>query len=138
MAADESALDGLAAKLDAIAGVGGAIAADAAPGVQAAARKTAAAHTDPEGKAWAPTKDGRAALPNAPSAITAVVSGTTTAVITLILKGVYIYHQRSKSKGKKGLPRRVILDIEDVPPAIAQVIAESAKRVLRRTMEGRR
>jgi hypothetical protein len=131
-------LDGLIAKLDAIAGIGGAIAADAAPGVQAVARKTAAAHTDPEGNAWKPTKDGRAALPRAPGAVTAVVSGTTTAVITLILKGVYIFHQRSKSKGKKGLPRRLILDVESVPPAIAEVISASAKRVLGRTMEGRR
>lgn len=132
----EDQLQELAANLRKLDAVGTRIATEALPGVLKASRATAAAGTDPDGNAWAPTKDGRAALPNAANAITAVVSGSTRAVLTLILKGVYVYHQRSKSKGKKGLPRRVILDITGVPQALADEIGAAAKRVIRRTMGG--
>lgn len=135
--ADESALDGLIAKLRALDEVGVAIAEDALPEVLKASKATAAAGTTAEGAAWAPKKDGGAALPNAAGAITAVVSGSTKAVITLILRGVYIFHQRSKSKGKKGLPRREILSINTVPATIADAIQVSAKRVVARRIGGR-
>lgn len=135
--ADESALDALVARLRALDTVGTAIAEDALPAVLKAAQATAAAGTTADGSAWAPKKDGGAALPNAASAITAVVSGTTKAVITLILRGVYVFHQRSKSKGKKGLPRREILPVDSLPAAIADEIKASAKRVIARHMGGR-
>lgn len=136
--ADESLLDGLIANLRSFDAVGVDIATDALPAVLAAARATAAAGTTPDGQAWAPTKaGGNAPLPNAASAITAVVSGTTKAVITLVLKGVYVFHQRSKSKGKKGLPRREILPVGALPAAIADVIHASARRVIGRQVGAR-
>ncbi len=135
---DESAFDGLIATLRAFDAVGADIATDALPAVLAAARATAAAGTTPEGEAWAPTKaDGKPALPNAAGAISAVVSGMTKAVITLVLKGVYVFHQRSKSKGKKGLPRREILPMVDVPEAIASAIRASVQRVVARQVRAR-
>jgi hypothetical protein len=136
---DESQLDGLIASLRAVDQVGVAIATEARPLVEGVARKTASAGTDPEGGAWAPTKEGRKALPNAASAVSVVVSGSTKAVLTLVLKGVYVYHQRSKNRSTtKGLPRRLILDVETVPTEIADAIKGAAKRVIARTIRGSR
>ncbi len=65
------------------------------------------------------------------------MSGTTKAVITLVLKGVYVYHQLSKSKGKKGLPRREILPVDGVPAPIAEAIQAAARRVVGQRMAAR-
>lgn len=139
MDADLAQLDRLAAQLRAFDRVGFAIAEDAMPAVLAAAKATAAAATDPNGQAWAPTKDGRAALPKAAGAITATVSGTTKAVITLILPFPYRFHQGSKNKSaKKGLPRRVVLPNEDtgLPDSIRDAIKASAVKIVKRTLGG--
>lgn len=132
--ADESSLDGLIANLRKFDAIGAAIATDALPGVLDAARKTAASGAAPDGTAWAPTKDGRAALPKAAAAISAVVSGTTKAVLTLVVSGVYVFHQRSKSKGKKGLPRREILPVDSLPDSIVEAVQASASRVIGRRL----
>jgi hypothetical protein len=134
--ADVGQLDALADRLEAFDKIGVAIANDAVAGVELEARKTASAGTTPEGTAWQPNKDGSAPLEHASSAIRAVVSGTTKAVITLVLSGVYVFHQRSKSRGKKGLPRREILQLDGVPPAIVDVIATSAHRIVARAATG--
>ena len=136
--ADESNLDNLIARLRTFDEIGVAIATSALADVLDAARATASSGTTPEGAAWAPTKDGRRALPNAANAITAVVSGTTKAVITLILKAPYVFHQRSKNRSvKKGLPRREILPISDIPAAISDAIQVSARRVVGRQVRAR-
>ncbi len=132
----EEQLDALADKLEGLETVGLAIATEAVAGVQAEARATAAAGTTPAGNSWAPNKDGSAPLEHAAGAIRAVVSGSTKAVITLIVSGVYVFHQRSKSRGKKGLPRRELVDLEDVPQPIVATIAAAAKRVIERRMLG--
>lgn len=135
----ESQLDTLMARLRAVDQIGHAIATGARAGVERVVRATAAAGTTPDGEAWAPTKEGDKALPNAAAAISVVVSGTTKAVLTMVLRPPYVFHQRSKSKGKKGLPRRVVLPEAEngVPAAIADEIEQSAKRELARAM-GRR
>ncbi len=129
--ADESSFDGLIARLRKLDRVGTAIAEEALPSVLQAVRTTAGSGSGPDGSPWPATKkDGRQALPGAADAISAVVSGATKAVLTLVLKGVYVYHQRSKSKGKKGLPRREILPVESLPDAIVSALHAAARRVI--------
>jgi hypothetical protein len=137
--ANTSALDALEASLRSFDGIGVAIAKDALPAVEAAARSTAEAGTDPSGVAWAPTKDGRAALPNAAAVLRAVVSGTTQALITLVMPRAYQFHQASKNRSaKRGLPRRVILPNVDtgIPDGIRDALLASAARVAGRVLGG--
>ncbi len=141
MDAELGQLDALEANLRAFDRVGVDIARDALAGVERAARETASAGTDPSGKPWAKTKDGRGALPNAASEIHAVLSGATQAVIVLVMKGAYRFHQGSKNKSeKKGLPRRVILPTADtgVPSGIREALAASVARVVGRKLGGAR
>lgn len=142
MDGDLTPLDELAARLEDLDKVGGKIATNARPGVERVARATAAAGTTPDGETWAPRKKGGGKpLADAASAITVVVSGTTRAVLTLVLSGVYVYHHRSKTKSKtKGLPRRVILPEpgDDLPSGIVSEIQKSAKSVLERLLGGRK
>ncbi len=129
--ADESSLAGLISNLRKLDKVGTQIAESALPGVLQAAKATAAAGKAPDGSPWPQTKeDGRQALPGAADAISAVVSGATKAVLTLVLKGVYVYHQRSKSKGQKGLPRREILPVDSLPTTILDALHAAARRVV--------
>lgn len=140
MGDDVSQLDELVANLRRLDAAGVEIATTALPEVLADAKATAAAGASPEGQAWTPTKEGRPALPNAASAITAVVSGASKALITLVLAGPYTYHHASKNKSaKKGLPRRPILFNPDdgVPVRMAAAIGRAASRVVARTMGGR-
>lgn len=137
MVDDLSALDELAANLRRFDRVGADIAADAAPGVQAAARATAAAGTDPYGTPWAATKKGSAPLQNAAGAISAVVSGTTTALIVLVLKGFYVFHDAGV---KDGAPQRKILPdrAKGIPTKILDVIRTSARKIVAGTAAGAR
>ncbi len=135
---DESQLDGLIERLRKLDGVGVAIAEAALPAVLEASRATASSGTAPDGTAWQPRKDGSAALVNASAAISAVVSGSSRAVITLILKAPYVFHQLSKNKSTKtGLPRREILSVDDVPAPIVEAIQSAARRVITRSLGGR-
>lgn len=136
------ALDTLAEKLRELDDVGVAIATEARAEVEAAARATAAAGTAPDGSAWKPTKEGGKPLAGAAGAISAVVSGTTRAVITLILRGHYVVHHFGRKGAKKGtgLPAREILPDPrkgNVPQAITDAIRNAAQRVLARTVGGR-
>lgn len=135
MADDLEGLGAVVASLREIDRVGTAIAVRAQPGVLAAARATAAAGGSPTGEAWAPTKEGRAALPNAAAAIGVEVSGASRAVLVITLPVPYVFHQRSKSKS---LPRRqVILEGEDgVPAPIVDAIERAAVDVIGETMRG--
>jgi UDP-N-acetylmuramyl pentapeptide synthase len=139
--ADLSQLDALAARLRKVDKVGTAIAQDAMPKVLDEAKRTAAAGTTADGKAWqARRKDGGRPLANAAAAISAAVSGLSVAVIVLVLRGVEVIHHRSKLRADaaRGLPRRAILfdPANGVPPKMREAIATSAKRVVAREIGG--
>jgi hypothetical protein len=139
--ADPSVLDRLITQLEGFDKVGVAIAKDALPGVERVVRATADAGTTPDGQAWAPKKSGGKALANASSAISVVVSGLTHAVITLVLRHPYVFHQRSQNRSvKKGLPRRAILPEahKDLPSAIVDEVHAAAVRIVGRKMGGAR
>lgn len=121
------------------------IAREAAPELEAEARSTADAGTDAYGQPWARTKDGRAPLENVRGAIHAVVSGTSTAVVTLILRGHYVFHHRGigKGKGKReakaGTPARPILPDprkREVPEGMLDIIRQAAARARARLLGG--
>jgi len=128
-----AALESMIARMRGLEGFEAAVAREAAPLVEAAARQTAAAGTDPAGAAWAPKKSGGRALANAATKITAVPRG---ARVDIVLEGVEVYHQH----GVEGGPpkRKIIPDVGDpVPPAIAAALHEGASRVFARTMGAR-
>jgi len=106
------------------------VAKEAAPLVQQALRATAAAGTDPEGRAWKPKKDGGRPLVNAANAITTTANGT---LVTTTLSGVENFHQHSKSH-----ERRIIPDGgAGIPQNVADALDEAATRVFARAMGGR-
>ena len=133
MARDDGAdaLDGMIAKLRALGkNATHEAAKEAAPLVLAAAKATAAAGTDPYGKAWPEKKDGGRALPNAAEhiAVQIVDLGVEGAQVQLKTTGPYtINHYRKK-------PRRQILPIagEPVPDAIADAMREGARRAFKK------
>lgn len=134
MDADTAQLDAIAARLRTLDSVGTAIAEDARADIEAEAKRTAAAGTTPYGEAWQPTKSGKRPLENAASKVSAVVSGVTTAVITLVLRGVEVFHDAAKGKS---LPRRQILPTPgEVPARMKEIIARSAKKIVARRMGG--
>jgi hypothetical protein len=139
--ADTSQLGELAQRLRALDKVGEQIAAEALPHVLEEAKRTAAAGTTADGKAWAPKKkDGGRALVHAADAITGVVSGVSQAVITLILTGAEVFHHRAKGNGKVGTPRRAVLfDPKDgVPAKMREAIETASKSAVARVMRGGR
>lgn len=136
----------LAERLRSVKSSSYAIATAAAPELEAAARETATSGTDASGAAWAATKAGGKALAGAAGAISAVVSGSTVAVVTLILRGKYVFHQRGIGKGKgkpdakAGTPAREVLpDVrrDGVPPKMLAILARVAQRVTAGIMGGR-
>lgn len=130
MDAELGQLDALVERLRAVDQVGAAIATEARARLEAEARATASAGTSPEGESWEPTKkDKRRALPRAADAITAVVSGTTKAVVTLILKAPYVYHQKT---------RPILPDPKmGLPPRYRAILRDAAARVVARAIGGR-
>jgi hypothetical protein len=108
------------------------LAKEAAPAVQEVLRTNAAAGLDPEGRAWTPRKDGARALANAAGAIFVEARG---AVLELVLRGKYIYHQDGA-----GVPERVILPDAGagVPKILVAPIQKAAERVVVRLMGGGR
>ncbi len=116
------ALSGLAARLRAIPSLGAEIAKEAAPGLLAANKATAAAGTSPDGKAWALTKQGKPALVNAANALTTRVVGD---VVYLVLSGVNVFHNATR----RILPFKGI----DLPASFRAAVVSAAIRVLSRT-----
>lgn len=107
------------------------IAKEAAPRVERIARATAAAGTDPYGKAWAPKKDGGRALANADGAVAARAIGT---VVQISVRGAYAINNDLKGTSK----RQIIPDADrGVPPAIGAELAAAARAVWARVMGGR-
>ncbi len=104
------------------------VAREAEPLVQEAARATAAAGTDPSGKAWPAKKDGGAPLVGSPSHITAKAAGGT---IRIYLKGPDVFHHY----GTKRVPKRqVIPEGTTVPAGIAAALHKAAAKVFARRM----
>jgi len=119
----------LAAFIDRIRALGimpEAVAAAAAPSVQAAVRATAASGTDPYGKPWAPKRDGSRALVNAPGSITADAQGP---VIVVKTTGPYAIHNNLSGDSR----RQVIPDAErGIPSGVAAAIHRAATEVWNR------
>lgn len=136
MTAETYELDAFIGRLRAVDGIGAAIAEEALPEVVKEAKATAAAGTDAYGTAWAPTKDGKPPLAHAAANISGVVSGSSKAVITLIVAG-YQYRFHQEGAGKR-LPKRAILPEEEngTPPRMAAAIAAAAQRVVARRLGG--
>lgn len=106
---------------------------EAAPLVQTAIRKTAAAGTTPDGVPWPKKKDGSRALEHAADHVTSVASGHT---IVATLTGPDAIHNFGTEKDPK---RQVIPDGGNgIPKPIADVCTEAATRVFSRTMGGGR
>lgn len=102
----------------------------AAPKMQEAARASADAGVDPNGRPWAPKKNGARALAHAAEHVTAEAHGNR---VDLIVDGPEFWHQTAKEGGT--LPQRKIIPSvgDPLPPslkaaadeAVAQAFAES-------------
>lgn len=103
----------------------------AAPLVEKAMKRTAAAGTTPDGEAWAPRKDGGRALVNAADALSAEAVGS---VVVGKLDGVEVVHNR----GTKRMPRRQILPSlgAGIPRNIADALTEASAEAFKRAMGG--
>jgi hypothetical protein len=123
-------LDAYIAKLHKLSGFNVEVAKAAAPKVEAVVQASAAAGTSPSGQAWAPTKDGKRALPKAGGAVRALSKGAT---ITILLSGHYTWHQNSKNHPREIIPERG----KGVPAPISEAIKEASREVFFRTMGGR-
>lgn len=135
MDADLRPLDDIIERLRAVDQLGAEVAVEVRPELEQLAQETAAAGTTPGGDAWATTRDGRRALPNAARAIKAIVSGTTKAVVTLVLSGPYVYHHGAKGKRR----RQILPSLQDgIPKPMVDAVQAAASRVVARLFGGRR
>lgn len=138
--AELGTLDQLVDRLRTLDRAGVAIAEEARADVEGAIKATASAGTAPDGTPWAPKKDGGGQpLRGAAAAVRAFVSGSSQAVITLVIRGRYVIHQFGRKSAKGGgLPARPILPTRgDVPPSVAKAIADAARRVASRALGAR-
>jgi hypothetical protein len=103
----------------------------AGPEIEIALRKTAAAGTDPEGRAWTAKKDGGRPLVNAASAISVSVAGP---VIRGVLTGPTVFHHY----GTGNVPRRRVLPDAGagIPPGVAKVLLDVAGRSFDKALHG--
>lgn len=110
-----------------------AAAKEARPLIEAEARRTAAAGTDPYGEAWAPKNDGARALPAAADAIRVTTAGP--AVVTKVLRGAAIQNQIA-SQGSGSRYGRTVIPSGDRPLPAGYVVAlqEGARRAFRKAM----
>lgn len=129
----DAALQDMIARFGALQDFAVDAAAEAAPLVEAAARATAAAGTDPEGRPWAPRKkDGGRALEHAADHVTATANGPR---VDIVLSGPEAIHQQGV--GKTTPARRVIPDgSAGIPSAIAEACAEGARRAFAKRVGG--
>lgn len=103
-------------------------AAIAAPLVDAAIKKTAAASTAPDGTPWAPKKRGGGRpLEHAPEHIETKAIGP---VIRSSLSGVDVYHHYGA-----GVPRRPILpDPGTIPPNVEKALQSAAEKAFEKAV----
>ena len=129
-----ASLDVMIARLRTLGGgdVAQRVAVRAAPLVDAELKRTAAAGTTPDGKAWKPKKDGGRPLVNAAAAIATRSAGN---YVLALLKGPTVYHHL----GLGGKPHRQVLPQSGtIPSGIAKVLERAARAVLREILEGGR
>lgn len=86
----------------------------------------------PDGKAWAPTKDGRQALPKAAQNIDVEARGT---VVVASVEGPYALHTQGRVRG--GM-RRQILPTGATPAPMTAAIDRVVTAEFRKTMGGAR
>lgn len=101
---------------------------EAAPLIEKAIKTTAAAGQTPDGKSWAPTKEGKKPMTNAASHITVTAAGP---VVRMTLTGPDVFHHF----GARGVRRQVIPDQEgDMPPTIKAAADEGVTRAFVKAM----
>jgi len=127
-------LDGILERVRALGALPEEIASAAAPKVQDALRKTAAAGTSPSGKAWAPRKaDGKRALANAAAAVTARAVGPT---VQVRLEGTSTGD--AKVQAIQNVKRPIIPATgEAIPGVVLEAIREGADEAFDRIVGGR-
>lgn len=103
----------------------------AAPLVEAAVKKTAAAGTSPDGKPWPERKKGGRALEHAADHVTAKAVGSS---VVVTLAGPDVIH----NYGTTRLPKRQVLPDAGagVPPTIAAALKRGAADAFRSLMGG--
>jgi hypothetical protein len=101
------------------------VAAEAAPLVEEALRATASAGTDPYGRPWPATRDGRRPLVHAGSHIRVRAVGGS---LRATLEGADVWWHFREGK----FHRQVLPDAGDVPPGVERAIQQAARRVLER------
>lgn len=105
----------------------------AAPLIDAALKKTAAAGTTPSGEPWAPRKkDGGRALEGAAAAISTKAVGS---AVRVTLTGPAAIHHYGEAK--RGTPRRqVIPDAGELPAPVVEAVREAAGKAFARAVGG--
>lgn len=104
------------------------IAKRAAPRIEAIAKKTAAAGTDPSGNAWKQRKkDGTRPLEHAAERVHAEANGN---IVTLVVDGPEYWHQ--KAAPDASLPRRKVIPNvgDEIPVAIRAELDDVMREVL--------
>ena len=126
-----SGVDAMIGALRKLGAAPAAIAKRAAPLVDAAVKKTAAAGTTPDGQPWQPKKDGGRPLVNAANALSTKAVGTT---VVVTLEGPEVVHD----KGTKRLPQRKILPDggAGLPTNVADAMREACEKVRADIMGG--
>lgn len=120
-------LDAIIQKVRALGGLAAAAARSAAPMVEAQSKKTAAAGTDPNGKQWAPKKDGGAPLVNAADAVSVVAIGT---VVQIRLGATST--GSAKAQAIQNTRRQIIpANGEGIPAGILKALDEGANKAFR-------
>lgn len=128
----DAQLDAILERIRSLGGLAEEAARAAAPLVEAAAKRTAAAGTTPSGEAWAPKKDGGRALAHAADAVSASAAGPT---ITITLADPEAWHQRGV--GTHTPKRQVIPEAgDDLPPQHAAAIEQGTRQAFQRLTGG--
>lgn len=97
------------------------------PLVEAAAKATAAAGTDPYGQQWKSKRDGTPALTGAESSVTATVLGT---VVQIRTRGGYAIQNFIKVHRRQVIPDKAL----PLPDSIVEALNEGAQRAFKKLM----
>ena len=99
---------------------------EAQPLVEAEAKRTAGAGTDPYGEPWRPTKAGARAIPNAAGAVEVIVRGAT--LTTRAHGGAAIQNVLSDKNRRQVIPDAY----RGLPPGYREALQEGARRAFRK------
>lgn len=105
-----------------------------APALEAKLKATASAGTSPDGKPWAPKKDGGRAMPNAAQAISVRAIGPT---VRVTLSGPEVFHHYGR--GSTEVRRPIIPDSgAGMPPVVADILEEESAKAFEELTGGKR